>query len=260
MNPLIPNRNSKIPHFQFPHFLEFSFVNHGIFSRIGGVSAPPNEALNVSLNTGDSIHHVLENRRRIHSCVGGKDLVFMNQVHGDHILVLEDYASTSSDLPGPYGTGDAIITREQGRNIVVQVADCQPVLLLDPVQKVVAGVHSGWRGSVLNIAGKTVAFMREKFNCNPADIKAGIGPSLGPCCSEFLNYQQEIPEFLWKYKDPKTENFDFWSLTIDQLTQEGVSGKNIHGSGICTKCHSEQFFSYRKHRQTGRLAAVIGLI
>jgi hypothetical protein len=259
MEGLILNRTSDIPYFQFSRFLEFPFVRHGIFSRNGGESAPPNDTLNVSLNTGDSTADVHENRRMILQCLGGSGLVFMNQVHGDRILILDGNPPVSGDAFITCGTGDAIITREKGRNLVIQVADCQPVLLFDPVQLVIAGVHSGWRGSLADIAGKTVAVMREKFRCNPSDLLAGIGPSLGPCCGEFIHYRQEIPESLWKYKDSKTDCFDFWSLTIDQLTRQGVNRKNILNSGICTRCHSDRFFSYRKQKQTGRFAAVIGL-
>jgi hypothetical protein len=259
MEGLTLNQTDEIPFFQFPRFLDFPLVRHGIFSRNGGRSAPPNDTLNVSLNTGDSISDVQENRRLILQSLGGSDLVFMNQVHGDQILILDGNPPRPRDAFITRGTGDAIITREKGRNLVIQVADCQPVLLLDPVRNVVAGVHSGWRGSLSDIAGKTVAVMREKFRCNPSDLLAGIGPSLGPCCGEFIHYKEEIPESLWKYKASKTDCFDFWSLTIDQLTQQGVTRKNILNSGVCTRCHSERFFSYRKQKQTGRFAAVIGL-
>jgi copper oxidase (laccase) domain-containing protein len=87
---------------------------------------------------------------------------------------------------------------------------------------------------------------------------AGIGPSLGPCCAEFINYREEIPQVYWRYKDAD-HNFDFWSLSREQLLHAGVPAKNIETSRICTRCRTDEFFSYRAAKTTGRFAAVIGL-
>ncbi|MDY0223311.1 MAG: polyphenol oxidase family protein, partial [Desulfobacterium sp.] len=142
--------------------------------------------------------------------------------------------------------------------LVIQVADCQPVLLLDPVKKVVANIHSGWRGSIQNIIGRSVDAMVDNFGSDPQTILAGIGPSLGPCCSEFVNYTREIPEHLWIYKDEK-EHFNFWRISADQLTERGLKPENITLAGICTRCAADTFFSYRDNNTTGRFAAVIKL-
>jgi YfiH family protein len=142
--------------------------------------------------------------------------------------------------------------------LTILVADCQPVMLYDPVRAVVANIHSGWRGSIADIIGRTVAVMKERFACRPAEIIAGIGPSLGPCCAEFVNYRQEIPEALWSYQ-VSDNHFDFWALSRDQLVWAGLLPEHIETGGICTRCHSDLFFSYRAAQQTGRMAAVIGL-
>jgi len=119
-------------------------------------------------------------------------------------------------------------------------------------------VHSGWRGSIQNIIGRTVEMMKQLFDCNPGLIQAGIGPSLGPCCAEFINYKDEIPKAHWSYKD-SNDHFDFWSISRDQLLHAGVPAKNIELSRICTRCRTREFFSYRAEKNTGRFAAVIGL-
>jgi polyphenol oxidase len=156
------------------------------------------------------------------------------------------------------GSGDAIITDIPGKILMIQTADCQPILLFDPNQKVVAAVHSGWRGSLQNIIGKTIMSMVQHFHCNPEEIIAGIGPSLGPCCCEFIHYKEEIPRSFWKYQ--KNEyHFDFWELSQDQLRETGVRTGNVHISGLCTKCRNDLFFSYRRQKITGRFAGVIGL-
>ena len=250
----------KLPYLQFDHFREFSFVRHAVFTRKGGVSHRPYDQLNIGFSTGDAPQNIVENRRRIFDCMGKKELVFMHQIHGDHILKIRNTASEDENKTGRNGgVGDAMITGEYGKNLVVQVADCQPVLLLDPIEEIVAVVHSGWRGSIADIAGKTVSVMKDEYKCNPENILAGIGPSLGPCCCEFTNYETEIPESLWKYRIPGSFNFDFWSLTSDQLMREGLRKANIQNSNVCTRCSSDLFFSYRKEKQTGRFAAVIGL-
>jgi hypothetical protein len=87
---------------------------------------------------------------------------------------------------------------------------------------------------------------------------AGIGPSLGPCCAEFVNYRQEIPSGLWAYRRD-TVYFDFWAMTRDQLNAAGVCEDHIETSRLCTRCNSDRFFSYRGEKRTGRFPAVIGL-
>ena len=155
-------------------------------------------------------------------------------------------------------TADAMVTDIYGRNLVIQIADCQAVLLYESSRRVIANVHCGWRGSIQNIIGRTVTTMEQHFGCRPNRILAGIGPSLGPCCAEFINYSKEIPMKFWQYKG-LNQHFDFWSLSRDQLKAAGVAEINIESSGICTRCHTDDFFSYRAERTTGRFAAVIGL-
>ncbi|MBW1984000.1 MAG: polyphenol oxidase family protein, partial [Deltaproteobacteria bacterium] len=95
--------------------------------------------------------------------------------------------------------------------------------------------------------------------CKSSDLIAGIGPSLGPCCAEFVNYKKEIPEAYWTYKN-QDNYFDFWAVSKDQLCNAGVLPENTHLSKICTKCHTDRFYSYRGEGTTGRFAAVIGLV
>jgi copper oxidase (laccase) domain-containing protein len=87
---------------------------------------------------------------------------------------------------------------------------------------------------------------------------AAIGPSLGPCCAEFINYKDEIPRQFWPFR-VDAHHFDFWRISRHQLTTAGLAQSNIHSSGICTRCNPHLFFSYRAARQTGRFAALIGL-
>ena len=255
---MIQTKTSKIPYLKFADFNEIPFVRHGIFTRSGGVSPPPFNGLNISYSTNDSEVNIRKNRELIFHEMGSKELAFAHQIHGDDIVTVDGHVAGSQEQYRNCGNGDAMVTETPGINLVLQVADCQPVLLADPERKVVGAVHSGWRGSVLNIVGKTITAMITQYGCDPKDIRAGIGPSLGPCCAEFIHYKDEIPEKLWPYKDGH-DHFDFWALTTDQLLDKGVLKENIQVSRMCTKCNSQQFFSYRKEKKTGRFAAVIGL-
>ena len=144
--------------------------------------------------------------------------------------------------------------------LVIQVADCQAVMLYDPEKKVIANVHSGWRGSVKNIIGKCVDKMILEFGCQPGNIMAGISPSLGPCWSEFVNYKDEIPKKLWKYKIEGKDYFNFWEMSSDQLIDKGVKKGHIENMEICTKCRTDLFYSFRGEKTTGRFACVISMI
>lgn len=249
-----------VPYYQFPHFREFDFLRHGIFTRLGGVSAAPFDSLNICTNVGDNRDDVIQNQRIISGVMEDTELVFVHQVHGCDVRVLtaNDITTNPERFSVP-ARADAMITDAAGKNLVIQVADCQAVLMVDPVLRVIANVHSGWRGSIQNIIGKTVLKMKEQFGCRPEHIVAGIGPSLGPCCAEFINYKREIPRMFWGYKY-RSVLFDFWAISRDQLINAGVLDKNIASSGLCTRCRWDRFFSYRKHGRTGRFAAVIGLI
>lgn len=251
--PLISTADYGVPYFQFPNLSGLPGLRHGVFTRKGGVSRKPFESLNVGLGVGDIRDHVKENRRRVARCMSTDHLIFAKQVHGLNVIKIEN-----DHLPSTPLTGDALITDQPGKFIAVQVADCQPVLLFDPVKRAVAAIHSGWRGSVENVIGHTVAAMGETFASRPENILAGIGPSLGPCCGEFIHYRKELPERFWQYGD-NANRFDFRAISRDQLTSCGVRNENIHVSKMCTKCLTDLFFSYRGEGTTGRFLAVIGL-
>ncbi len=248
--------------FRFNNLAGFDGLWHGVFSRYGGQSAPPFDSLNVGLNTGDKYDFVQENRKRIALELDMKPAVYLRQVHEDTIKVLKknDNDLASEFEPGrDIYTADGLVTDIQGIFLVIQVADCQPVMLYDPEKKVVANVHSGWRSSIRNILGRCIETMVDGFGCDPGDIRAGIGPSLGPCCAEFINYETEIPRSLWSYRVKDTCFFDFWRMSRDQLVEKGVEASNVESMNICTRCSTDNFFSYRHSRKTGRFACIIGM-
>jgi len=279
---MIIKRKNGVSFLEFPNLSLHSGILHGIFYRTHGTSSGPFRSLNVSFGVGDDDRNVRQNREIISRCINEKDLVFASQVHGNRIVVFEkdhnwvdvydelgSHESIDSDFmhnQNDHFTSDveqkiktdAMVTNIPQKNLVIQVADCQSILIYDPLQKAVANVHSGWRGSIRNIVGRTIKVMENRFGSLSKDMVVGIGPSLGPCCAEFINYKEEIPKTYWKYKDDNN-HFDFWSISRDQICEAGVLMENVNLSRLCTKCNPDQFFSFRGEGITGRFATFIGL-
>ncbi|NLA74944.1 MAG: laccase domain-containing protein [Deltaproteobacteria bacterium] len=150
---------------------------------------------------------------------------------------------------------DALITNIPGVAIMVKQADCQGIILFDPVERAVAVVHSGWRGSVINIVGKTVQKMCSDFGSLAENIHAAIGPSLGPCCAEYVTYRDIFPPHFCGYLKGDA-HFDFWKITETQLEDSGLDRENIEKAGVCTRCSTGQFYSHRGEGITGRFGTV----
>ena len=231
---------------------------HAVVARDGGFSRPPFDGCNASLGVGDDPEAVTANRERLRQMTGGIH-VYTRQNHGTAIGEVNRQSlppgETIVTMPE---VADALITDVPGVRLLIQTADCQAVMLVDPAAQVVANVHCGWRGSVADIIGRTVARMVDQFDCHPGRMAAAIGPSLGPCCAEFINYKKEIPRRLWPFRVGQN-HFDFWRISRHQLTAAGLPADQVVGSGICTRCNPHLFYSYRAARDTGRFAALIGL-
>lgn len=243
---------------QFPAFRRIGGLVHAVVSRIGGLSQPPYDGMNVSLGVGDDTAAVTANRRRLVDMADGIH-VYTRQNHGTAIRVISRQSvSNGTPIHAEPLPADALITNVPGIRLLIQTADCQAVMLADSQAGVVANVHCGWRGSVADIIGKTVARMVSEFGCRPGRMIAAIGPSLGPCCAEFTNYKQEIPRQFWSFRTGR-HHFDFWGISRHQLVKAGFAQHRIHTCGICSRCNPQLFFSYRAARQTGRFAALIGI-
>ena len=225
----------------------------GFFNRHGGVSQGDFSSLNVSYGVGDEDSAVLENRARLKESLQIQTLVSARQVHGHRVLVLDDDPRADCEADGY----DALVT-DRPVALMIQQADCQAVIFHDPVHQVIGAAHAGWRGSVENIIAKTVKSMAANFGSSPGEIKAAISPSLGPCCAEFVNYRQELPEWMHSFQGAH-DHFDFWEISRQQLQDAGLLAGNIFTAGICTRC-SPDYFSFRRAKITGRCATIVGLI
>lgn len=175
--------------------------------------------------------------------------IFSNQMHGDKIIVVEKN-------PINQFKADAFLTQKTGITLAIKVADCQGIVMYDPVTKSIAAVHAGWRGVALTITGKTIRRLKKEFNVDPKNILVGISPSLGPCCAEFSDPTSELPTFMKPYI--KNKYVDLWSAVRAQLIYAGIPDNQIEMSGECTKCNPDKYFSHR-NKDLGRMAVFIGL-
>jgi hypothetical protein len=230
--------------FTFKKLSDMSGVAHGIGSQ------------NVAFEFGTE---ALLNRENLRKDLDLDTLVSAKQTHSDHIKVFRN----GGEVPEIDGVQDeiqdvdAFISDVPGLGLMVKTADCQPILMAAP--GVVAIVHSGWRGSLQNIAGKTVARMKSDFGVDPETVVVGVGPSLGPCCAEFSNPEEELTDEALKHRVDDSNRFDFVGMTRDQLLNEGVPEENMEFSFICSK-NDPNWFSYRgDDPDVGRFGSVIGL-
>lgn len=186
-------------------------------------------------------------------------LVSSRQVHGDTIQIIDEKALGSATECGPTlitSPADALVTNLKNVGLMIKIADCQAVFLVDPVNQVIANVHCGWRGSVNGLLLKVVRLLQSHYACEPQNLLAAVSPSLGPCCAEFRNYRIELPPSFWDFQT-RSEYFDFWGITRWQLQKAGLRQENIEAAEHCTVCESERYFSYRAQGTTGRMAAVL---
>lgn len=226
---------------------------HGTFNRSGGISPAPWDSLNVSFGLGDDPGNVRSNRAVIKKALGFSHFVSARQIHGSLVYHVKENPGRDLEIDG----FDALVTNVADLGLMIQQADCQAVMLFDPEKKAVGIAHVGWRGSAAGIIAATVSAMRRAYATDAADLTAAISPSLGPCCAQFVNYQSELPPSLHGCQ-VRPDYFDFWAISHDQLCAAGVRPENVHTAQICTRC-SRDYFSYRREKETGRFASVIGL-
>jgi len=239
----------------------------GFTTRHEGVSRPPYNSLNLGMNTQDQQANVEGNRSLLARAFGVNQeaLVTPRQVHGCDILVInepnEDYSPSLSV------EGDAVITNQPNVIIGVCVADCAPILLCDPENKVIAVVHAGWKGTAEGLVSKTVAGMRSEFGSDPSRIHAAIGPCIQKCCYEVDEPVRQAFQkggIAWdscaELSSPGTWNLDLVAANRELLLHAGLPADAIQISDQCVCCTSEQFFSYRRDKEeSGRQMGFIML-
>lgn len=228
-------------------------ARHGFTTRLGGVSGGSLASLNISFHRGDADENVEKNYRILASALDFaiENVVMTHQVHSDVIRTV-----TRADALGldhhRYPECDALITADPGTTLVVFTADCTPILLWDEKTGAVGAIHAGWRGTAANIAAKTVKAMCREFGCFAQNIRAAIGPNIGPCC---FQTDEEVPQVLIAafgseaaaFIRSKGDKFypDLKKINAMALARAGVTQIDI--SADCTMCQPGRFWSHRVH-------------
>lgn len=272
-----------LAYYQFDALREAS-VNHGIFTRLGGVSQGPWASLNMSCTTGDAAEPVRENRRRAFSALGltPERALTSWMVHGNAVRVV-----SSDDLRVPSANeahADALITQARGLALTLRFADCVPALFCDPVKGAIGIAHAGWRGIVNGVLVATVRAMQRAFGSRPQDIVVGIGPCIGPDKFEVgedvaTQIQAAVPAPVVLSDEGKgrraeahpvvlssdagvagkrSPRVDLWTAARAQLEGAGVG--HVEVAAICTASNTREWFSHRAEQgKTGRFGAIIAL-
>jgi hypothetical protein len=177
-------------------------------------------------------------------------VVSVEQVHGTDVLLLDRPVEAGETFAGGW---DALITNQPDVLVTVRTADCVPVLIHDPVRRVVAAVHAGWRGAVAGIVPRTVALMQRRFKSGPPSLRVAIGPSVGSCCYEvdapvLEKLRESFPDWrtVTRERGPGKALLDLRKLVRLQAQSLGVAGDAIRSVNVCTVCHPELFYSYRR--------------
>ena len=223
-------------------------VPHGFPTREGGVSTGVWASLNAGSAVGDAPEAVALNLGLLAAAAGVEDdrLFGVTQVHGERVVEAPIGAQTEAD---------AIWTGRAGDAVGVRTADCVPLLLVDPVGQRVAAVHAGWKGTLAQIAARTVEALA-RAGSRPADLRAAIGPSIGPCC--YAVGEDLIARFAERFpsgicvRRPAGPFLDLPLAVQTTLMRAGVPAAQIDPLGLCTAC-DPRFFSHRRDRGlTGR--------
>jgi YfiH family protein len=246
-------------YFETPEMAKSGWIQHAFLTRQGGVSLPPYDSLNLSDKNGDQKEFVFRNENIIAKAFGldSTRLILLDQVQQDQILLLKEPIIT---LPSPLEY-DALITNAPNAFLGILTADCLPIFVVDQKRKVIAAIHAGRHGTALHITAKVLKKMEEEFGCSSRDILITLGPSIGVCC-------YEIDE---KVFHPEWEPFsiskgagkwvvDLAQINIAQMKREGIEEEQISWINLCTHCHGDLFFSYRREGRTGRQLSFIGII
>lgn len=268
-NTLCAHERDGVVYYTFPSFDEIPFVRHGFSTRIGGVSDGIYASMNLSFTRGDEDAAVRENFARFCRAIGtdSDNVVVSAQEH--HTALYNAGAADRGrgvTIPRGYEDIDGLLTDEADVVLCTQYADCVPLFFVDPVRRVVATSHAGWKGTVARIGDVTVKRMCTDYGCRPENIVAAIGPSIGPCCFEVdapvYEAFSQLPLFdggCYRQRGEKYD-IDLWEVNRRVLLEAGVTPDHLTVTDLCTRCHPDLFWSHRATGgQRGSLAAFIAI-
>lgn len=241
-------------------------VVQGFTTRRGGSSKPPYDSLNLGGHVGDVPGFVQDNRQRLWTDLGVTEtqVALAEQTHGSTVARVTEGSKT------PAAGTDALITDTRDVLLMMLYADCVPVYLIDPTARAIGLVHSGWRGTAADIAGRTIAAMTAQFGSTPQSCLAAIGPCIG---GDSYEVGREVAGLFRNLPDlrggiavyPKNELTGTYTLNLRQVVFSQLLGAGLRADAIAvcaedTFQNKRDFFSYRRDgAQTGRMAAFLGI-
>ena len=256
-------RQDGLQYFQFDLYKGQPFF-HAVLTRLGGYSIAPYNSLNLGGTVGDNPDNVLANHQKIFKAFGYdfNSRLDVWQVHGDEIIC----ADAPRDSAKSHQRADGILTNNPAVTLLMRFADCVPILLFDPVKKVIGIIHAGWQGTLKNIAGLAIEKMAVCYRSDPRSILAGIGPSICQRCYEvgaevfeaFVQRFGQAGESFFDWHD-QSPYLNLWAANRFNLFQAGVI--QIEESGVCTRCNRNLWFSHRgENGKTGRFGVIMRLL
>lgn len=244
------------------HWERYAGLIHGFMGRRGGKSVGPYAGLNLSYRVGDDPKVVSQNVCDMKLAIGIHDgrIVTMKQVHGDSIAEVTDTNIKEA------GEADGMVSAKANVFLGVLTADCVPILMIAPKERLAAVVHAGWRGSLTSIAAKAVKYFANSYGVAPESLEAALGPSIGACCYEVGD--DVVGPLLARWgklaegcivKSGAKPRLDLRRLNHSILASAGLPAEHIFEAGSCTSCAADEYFSYRRElKETGRQMSVIG--
>lgn len=234
-------------------FKQFPEIIFGFSTKIGLNRKAP-FFFNLSLTVADDKEIVKENRRSFYHELGLKEenVAIQKQTHSTNITVV--------NKGGIYPDSDALITETPGIGLAISSADCTPVFIYDPVKKIVCGIHSGWKGTELQIVANTLLKLKEEFKCGPNDLFAYIGPSIS--CDNYevgKEVADKFPEQFVKHKNNKIY-LDVAGVNYKMLVDAGIPENQIEKSPLCSYQEKDLLHSYRRDGlHSGRALGIIAM-
>ncbi len=269
-------KEAKVPYLHFHSFDRQEWLQLTFSTRLGGVSKGYLSTLNLGWDRGEPRENVCENYRRYCASIGSKSekLVLSDQVHETTVRYVDERDCAGTEIVKKLKDVDGMITDIPGLVLATSYADCVPLFFCDPVKRIVASSHSGWKGTVAGIGEETIRKMH-KMGCQPEDIEVLIGPSICQKCYEIS--EDVAKQFATAYEADEMEQIlqkgrvtgegeqkyqlDLWAANWFQLKRAGVQPEHIHLAGVCTCCNHELLFSHRaSHGKRGNLNGFLRIL
>jgi polyphenol oxidase len=262
--PLLLDEQTSPVVLRFPLLESVPGFRHAVTTRLGGASLAPYGACNLGLSTGEARTTVLANRASVAALVAerGGQPATARQVHGVAAIRVEAAPRQGDE---PLGEADMLATATPGVALLVQAADCAPIVLLDPLRHAAAVVHAGWRGTAAFAGREAVATMARWFGSCASDLVVGIGPAIGVCCYEVgdevaLAVDRSAGVSVSRPGPGGRLHTDITAALRAQFLAAGVAESRLVVAGLCTACRVDLFYSHRREGEPGgRFGALVAL-